>query len=100
MAHHGMCAICGGTGDLVDDHDHETGLVRGRLCRFCNAKEGHADNDGIFGKYRERNPASILGISVRYWSPWSGYAEPSDRAAQDLDTSPVYKLAALLAKRE
>jgi hypothetical protein len=74
--HCGMCAICGDRGDLVDDHDHKTGLVRGRLCRFCNGKEGHADDEGVFGKYRQRNPASILGVKVRYWSSWTGYAEP------------------------
>ena len=70
------CAVCGSAGELVDDHDHKTGLVRGCLCRSCNSREGHADNEGIFGKYRQRNPASILGVKVRYWSPWVGYAEP------------------------
>ena len=70
------CAICGSADNLVTDHDHKTGLVRGRLCIYCNAKEGHADDKGIFGKYRQRNPASILGVKIRYWSPWTGYAEP------------------------
>lgn len=85
--HQGMCAICWAPGELVTDHDHVTGLVRGLLCRSCNALEGHADDTGRFGAYRRRNPASIVGVKIRYWSPMSGYAEPapprhpSDRAA-------------------
>lgn len=33
----GGCAICGDTRDLVVDHDHKTGEVRGVLCRSCNS---------------------------------------------------------------
>jgi hypothetical protein len=70
-----MCATCGSENTLVEDHDHRTGLVRGMLCRSCNIREGKSDS-GVFRKYRERNPASILGIQVQYWSPWTGFAEP------------------------
>jgi hypothetical protein len=71
------CAICGVTGVLVDDHDHQTGLMRGQLCHTCNTKEGKGSQRPPFVKYRERHPAAILGVKVRYWSSWTGYAEPA-----------------------
>ena len=36
----GGCGICGTHDDLVVDHDHETGKVRGALCRKHNAAIG------------------------------------------------------------
>ena len=38
--HDGRCAICGRKNELVEDHDHNTGLFRGWLCRSCNTSEG------------------------------------------------------------
>ena len=32
----GLCAICKSSTNLVVDHDHSTGKVRGILCRNCN----------------------------------------------------------------
>jgi hypothetical protein len=64
-----QCAICGWRDAEVTDHDYQTGLVRGRLCRSCNVREG-VSAEGVFVKYRERNPATMLGIQVRYWSPF------------------------------
>ncbi|WP_432001195.1 endonuclease VII domain-containing protein [Streptomyces sioyaensis] len=48
----GVCAICqratGKTRRLSVDHDHETGLVRGLLCRPCNSMLGHGRDDPKF----------------------------------------------------
>lgn len=45
----GLCAICrratGATRRLSVDHDHESGLVRGLLCRVCNNLLGHVRDD-------------------------------------------------------
>lgn len=83
------CAICGVRSDLVEDHDHQTGLVRGLLCRGCNIREGSwhwsSRTDTIYAKYRQRPPTAILGMTIRYWDPITqDYApalpEPPDRA--------------------
>lgn len=72
----GRCAVCGihSPGRLVLDHDHATALIRGWLCRSCNVREPHAG--GIFAQYRQRNPASILGIRERYWSEVAEALDP------------------------
>ena len=36
----GKCGICGENHVLVIDHCHETGIVRGMLCRNCNSGLG------------------------------------------------------------
>lgn len=52
----GCCAVCNKPETTFDskfnvirrlhvDHDHETGRVRGLLCRKCNLIIGHADDD-------------------------------------------------------
>jgi hypothetical protein len=39
------CAICKKSDDLAIDHDHDTGLFRGILCRSCNAALGMFKDD-------------------------------------------------------
>ncbi len=44
----GRCKICGkepGTKVLVVDHNHQTGKIRGLLCRRCNMGLGHFEDD-------------------------------------------------------
>lgn len=74
----GRCAICGHDADLVTDHDHATGLIRGYLCRSCNTCEG-TRRGGVWDKYRDRNPASICGIREAYWDPFEKrFATPAE----------------------
>lgn len=41
--------------------------------RSCNAAEGtHHEGDTIFERYRQRPPAAILGVTVRYINPVTG----------------------------
>lgn len=61
----GRCGLCGAPGANVEDHDHDTGLIRGDLCRSCNIKEG-MNRGRVFQLYRKRNPYSMLGLEELY----------------------------------
>lgn len=64
---HDRCAICWREDVLVEDHDHESGLTRGFLCRKCNTKEGMCGSSlRLISLYRWRHPTSILGLTIRY----------------------------------
>jgi hypothetical protein len=48
------CGICGTHLDLVIDHCHETGRIRGALCRRCNVAIGQLnDNPTLVSKALE-----------------------------------------------
>lgn len=73
--HDGRCGACGEDGQLVIDHDHRSGWVRGLLCDGCNQKEGRSHElDDVFARWRACPPAAILGLRVVYES---GYREVS-----------------------
>jgi hypothetical protein len=80
----GRCAICGHRRSLVEDHDHATCMTRGWLCQGCNVQEGvYRDPDTLFGKYRERHPTKMLGLSIRYWDPIAkDYAMPKQEQTE------------------
>ena len=89
----GRCAICGCGRAEFSDHDHETGLVRGWLCHSCNTLEAFAYLPGnCFERYRAQNPASILGLTIRYNSPFTGWAEPAPHPPP-LEQSAAYVVA-------
>lgn len=55
----GVCAFCGEpSSDLVTDHDHESGQIRGLVHRSCNAKIGShtAANLTRLADYVNRTP--------------------------------------------
>lgn len=72
------CAVCGKhEGQLIKDHDHDTDLVRGLLCRSCNAREAYPINyssaieetsgsDLTVRRYLSMPPARMLGLTVHY----------------------------------
>lgn len=67
---HGVCAICSATNRyarIVEDHDHDTSLIRGYLCSSCNTGENGSTQ---WVGYRERNPATILGLKLRFRDKW------------------------------
>lgn len=67
------CFLCIGNGNpfpaelgrnhLVEDHDHESGMVRALLCRACNTSEGLSQNL-LLKYYRRFSPAK--GWHYRY----------------------------------
>ena len=65
----GKCAICQcpltvATGCL--DHNHSTGIIRGVLCRNCNAMEGKIKSAVTRGK-RGMTMEDYLGAMLLYW---------------------------------
>ena len=41
----GDCALCGRHRELVQDHDHDTGKLRSKLCIACNSGLGMFQDD-------------------------------------------------------
>jgi len=65
-AHDGACAICRGASALCVDHDHQTLLIRGLLCRVCNKALGLLDDDvdriGILVSYAETADTGLVAV--------------------------------------
>lgn len=86
----GRCAICDTVprgisrkDNLVLDHDHASGLVRGYLCRGCNNLEGSGGPHPRFVYWRNGwNPATIMGV-VEQYVMWNGLTEAENEAMLD-----------------
>jgi hypothetical protein len=61
-AQNGKCAACGMTRNLVIDHSHSTGKVRGLLCRGCNLALGFVGED-----------PKILASMLVYIEKWNAF---------------------------
>ena len=85
----GRCAMCQPTDwfnrDLVEDHDHETGLIRGLLCRGCNSSEPHNFSPAFVAWRAGFTPMVMLGIEEVYCSPVTGYAKPNQRGITEAE---------------
>ena len=57
----GICEICNEHKLLVVDHHHDTGMVRGMICSFCNSMVG----------YSRENP-DILSSCIEYLRKYHG----------------------------
>ena len=79
----GRCALCGFRDRLVEDHCHDSGLVRGYLCKSCNTTEGRSDYHLSLWR-GGTTPAAALGIKRLYVSPITGET-PIRTAAVDSD---------------
>ena len=65
----GRCAVCNKRpGQLVTDHDHCTGLIRGQLCPSCNSHEGTNGHLPTFRSYALVNPYTV----TRTWHVYRG----------------------------
>lgn len=68
----GRCAGCDRRDNgLLLDHDHDTELVRGYLCRSCNVVEGVSPK-ALWKRWRSGwNPAVLLGVAEEYEGNWA-----------------------------
>ena len=78
------CAVCGEEGRVVLDHDHDTALCRGFLCRGCNISEGKGS--ALFEDWRVGvNPYDMYFEPELYYSPAHGFEifDPTGEANRD-----------------
>ena len=62
----GRCGLCGFRESLVVDHCHDTGLIRGLLCRSCNTTDGVGNGKGLDQWRGGVTVAAELGIEEMY----------------------------------
>jgi len=62
----GRCGLCGFRGQLVEDHCHDTGKVRGMICKSCNTTEGRGNGHNMDQWRNGVTVAAQLGIDELY----------------------------------
>src|ERR1035437_6450702 len=76
----GRCAMCGNVEPLRTDHDHQTRpvIVAPRATPATSSRECNTKLMPL-GRYRQKLPAIILSVTVRYFDHFLGqYPQPED----------------------
>ena len=106
----GVCAICGlpvdyqSKTDMVVDHDHITGEIRGVLHRTCNTAEGKIRNLVVRWGSRTSKPDDVnkwLAGLVKYLSrtQFTGVMYPGAKTAEQREELARVRRNELAAKR-
>lgn len=78
----GKCPICGGSllvvteVNRVVDHNHDTGFIRGVLCRACNRAEGVIKGATITYAKAGNNPYFMIQTLRRLADYWEKHQTP------------------------
>jgi hypothetical protein len=70
----GICPICKKHRQLEVDHDHATGLIRGRICHGCNRGLGFLETHRSAIEAFLANPPGIAEGFIT-WRQWQRYTE-------------------------
>lgn len=115
---HFKCAICGkpltGSGDSTLDHQHRlkksqpigedgAGLVRGVLCRDCNALEGRIWNNST--RYKQLKTVQeriefLKSLILYYSKPKYDFIHPTEKPAQKILSKKNFNIVAKLYKQK
>ena len=81
----GRCAMCGFDNEqLVKDHCHESGLIRGLLCTGCNLDEARM-NSLRWQIYRKFPPTMFVNVKV-FYNDQSSFWKQSDFSKEEINT--------------
>jgi hypothetical protein len=97
------CAICGrNDNNLQMDHCHESGFIRGLLCRSCNVMEGKSDFPE-YEAYRNIYPTKILNLKLLYrkyasWNSSIPWFNESELNVDEWSDEKCYKIVAKMTR--